>query len=245
MGVPTHGPRCQTVFSGPARCQTCDRFVYYWGCTCGSRVLFDVVGQTWSKHRCAVTATSKTGPRSSKNKIRSKGNEPPNVKFINTYTYGVLSTRCVRCGNSVRNSEWNAHNYYTHGIGKKPKSDSSSDPYLKRPKRATGPARGSNKAGSNRTQIACPHCGTKLPQKNLRKHTTTKCPKRQSADVPKVAPGMTSSERRLPNGTVPTKPITKCEVCLIPVRLDRLEEHMRRVHPAYAARNNVQRGVGR
>lgn len=244
MGVPTHGPRCRPVFSRPARCQTCDGFVYYWGCTCGSRVLFDVVCETWSKHRCAGTATSKTGPKSAKNKSRSKGNEPPNVKLINTYTYGVLSTVCVRCGKSVRNSEWDAHNYYTHGVGKKPESDSSSDPYLKRPKRATGPARGSNKAGSDRTQIACPHCGTKLLQKNLRKHATTKCPKRQFADVPKVAPVMGSHACQLPNGTVSTKPVAKCEICSTPVRLDRLEEHMRRVHPGHAARSNVQRGGG-
>lgn len=226
MGVPTHGPRCRTVFSRPARCQTCDGFVYYWGCTCGSRVLFDVVGETWSKHRCAGATILKTGPRSSKNKVHSKDNSQPNVKFINTYTYGVLSTVCVRCGKSVRNSEWDAHNYYTHGIGKKPKSDSTA-------------------GGSNKPLVACPKCGAKVLRKNLPNHLTKKCPKRQSADIPKVAQGTSSSERRLPNGTVPTKPITKCEVCSTPVRLDRLEEHIRRVHPAHAARNNVQRGGGR
>lgn len=51
MGAPTHGPGCQTVFSRLARCQTCDRLVYYWGWTCGSRVIFKVVGESWSNAR--------------------------------------------------------------------------------------------------------------------------------------------------------------------------------------------------
>ncbi len=245
MGVPTHGPSCRTVLSRPARCQTCDGFVYYWGCTCGSRVLFDVAGETWSKHRCTGAAPLNTDPKSGKNKSRSKDEKQPNVKVINTYTYGVLSEICYMCGKSVRIRDWEAHNYYTHGIGKKPASGSSSDPYLKRSKRAKTSARSSRKAGSNRILAVCPECGAKVLRKNLTKHLTKKCSNRQSANVTALAPATDSNERRLPNGTVPTKPITKCEVCSTPVRLDRLKDHMRRVHPAQATRNNPRRQGGR
>lgn len=236
MPTPTHRPGCETLFFRPARCQACDQIVYFWGCSCGSRVLFDATEKPWPKHRCTGASTPTAGSRSGKNKGRSGRDEPPNVKFISTYTYGVSSVVCMRCGKTVRKRELDAHNYYTHGIGKKPAPDSSS-------------------AGSNKPLIACPQCGSRLLRKNLREHLATKCPKRQSIEGPPLPPGTRSASalpvtrnvspagRRLPNGTVSAKPVTECEVCSTPVRLDRLEEHMRRIHPAQVARRNgIQRG---
>ena len=57
MGAPTHKPGCETLFFRPARCQTCNQIVYFWGCSCGSRVLFDSTDKPWPKHRCAGAAT--------------------------------------------------------------------------------------------------------------------------------------------------------------------------------------------
>lgn len=177
MGVPTHGPRCQTVFSRPARCQACDRFVYYWGCTCGSRVLFDVVGESWAKHRCTEASSTKPRSKSSGNKGSSGKGAPPNVTFINTYTYGVLSVVCPGCGKSVRKKELDAHNYYTHGIGRKPEVGRSSSSAGAQ-KRVATPAQKSNGTATNQTpQVDCPLCDTKLLKKNLQKHLRKKCPK--------------------------------------------------------------------
>lgn len=177
MAVPTHGPRCQTVFSRPARCQTCDRFAYYWGCTCGSRVLFDVVGESWSKHRCTDASPTKAGSRKPANKKPPGKDKTPNVEFINTYTYGVLSEVCPRCGKSVRKKERQAHDYYTHGVGKKPESTSPSHLPVGKPKQFARPAQKSGGQSASRTQVNCPRCDAKLLQKNLQKHLSKKCPK--------------------------------------------------------------------
>ena len=157
MPAPTHRSSCETLFFRPARCQDCSQIVYFWGCSCGSRVLFDATEKPWPKHRCSGAATSTSTPRSSKNKSRSERDGTPNVKFISTYTYGVSSFVCMRCGKTVREREMDAHNYYTHGVGKKPRPEGYS--------------------GAGKPLALCPRCGAKVLQKNLQKHLSNKCPK--------------------------------------------------------------------
>src|SRR5688572_29340722 len=97
MPVTTHGPRCRTRFCRPSRCGDCGAGVYYWSCTCGSKVLFDELGDPWPIHQCTHAESS--------SRRRSKGAAHDNVKPISTYTYGVLSTVCPRCWKPVRNRE--------------------------------------------------------------------------------------------------------------------------------------------
>lgn len=49
MPVPGHREGCETrIFA--TRCHDCGRKVWYFDCTCGSKVLFDVKGDPWTKH---------------------------------------------------------------------------------------------------------------------------------------------------------------------------------------------------
>ena len=51
MSVPTHGSWCETK-TYETRCRTCDQTVFFFSCTCESRVFFDDRGPPWPKHRC-------------------------------------------------------------------------------------------------------------------------------------------------------------------------------------------------
>lgn len=46
-----HGFMCgaRTI---PIRCRYCRASIFYFSCSCGSRVLFEELGQPWPKHRC-------------------------------------------------------------------------------------------------------------------------------------------------------------------------------------------------
>ncbi len=168
------------------------------------------------------------------------------MKFISTYTYGVLSVVCMRCGKSVRKKELDAHNYWTHGIGKRP-----SDPVRQSsvPKRSAKPpiSSGTNAKNktSNRLTVVCKVCNQSVRQSRLEKHILKAHPGLFSTTSPVGTRGASPAGRKLPNGTMSTKPITECEVCSIPIRLDRLDAHMQRVHPTQAALNNTSRARNR
>ena len=49
MGVPTHGATCRTRMF-PTRCPDCAESVFYFDCTCGSKVFFDSPGDPWPLH---------------------------------------------------------------------------------------------------------------------------------------------------------------------------------------------------
>jgi len=53
MSVPTHGPNCMTLSCNPTRCNRCGKIVFYYECTCGSKVFFDAIGDPWPKHICS------------------------------------------------------------------------------------------------------------------------------------------------------------------------------------------------
>ena len=49
MPVPTHGPDCQTVLYR-THCPDCTETVYFFACTCGSRVFFNLNRPPWNPH---------------------------------------------------------------------------------------------------------------------------------------------------------------------------------------------------
>ena len=161
MPVPTHGPQCRTLFCRQSSCGYCGQEVFHWACTCGSNVLFDELDKPWPKHECTDASASKPGVE----------------KSVSTYTYGVLSVVCARCGKSVRKRDLDAHNYWTHRIGKKPKPEPYPNFATEPATRVAAPLRRVGYTGAGKPMVACPQCGAKVLQKNLRKHLTKKCPK--------------------------------------------------------------------
>lgn len=64
-GVPSHGPQCDTR-TYPTRCRYCETAVFFFQCSCGSRMLFDDLGEPWPRHDCkllpwSARSTSPTG----------------------------------------------------------------------------------------------------------------------------------------------------------------------------------------
>ncbi len=53
MSVPTHGDSCQTRM-WLTRCPDCNDLVYFFSCSCGSKVFFDLNCPPWNPHedRC-------------------------------------------------------------------------------------------------------------------------------------------------------------------------------------------------
>lgn len=53
MSVPNHHPGCSTTMWN-TRCPDCRKPVYFFSCSCGSRLFFDVPGAPWTPHedRC-------------------------------------------------------------------------------------------------------------------------------------------------------------------------------------------------
>ena len=49
--IPTHGIYCYTK-TYPTNCPTCSQNVFYFSCSCGSKVFFDDLGSPWPIHYC-------------------------------------------------------------------------------------------------------------------------------------------------------------------------------------------------
>ena len=73
MSVPSHGDICQTIRNYATTCLKCKEKVFYFECSCGSKVFFDSC-ITWEKHDCSLPISqtyhsfSLKGFRFSKNK---------------------------------------------------------------------------------------------------------------------------------------------------------------------------------
>lgn len=52
MSVPSHGPDCVTTHVFPTRCSYCNEPVFFYACSCGSKVFFDELKTPWPKHIC-------------------------------------------------------------------------------------------------------------------------------------------------------------------------------------------------
>ena len=60
MAVPTHKPSCFTWTTGIA-CWDCRQDVFYFQCSCGSKVLFRTLGGDWEKHDCRLRRSKAIG----------------------------------------------------------------------------------------------------------------------------------------------------------------------------------------
>lgn len=207
MSVPTHKANCRKLFCRPSYCSGCGRRVFHWACTCGSSVLFDSLGDPWPKHECKRMPSNVQG---SKLKKRS--------------TYSLLSVECSRCGSLVRKQELDAHLYWSHGIGERP------DDPVKQSSGSRKSAKLKNNKPSKRLMVVCEICNQKVRQARLEKHMRKAHSSLPSPGSSKVQRRVGQVESKLPNGTTTTKLITKCKICSTPVRLDRLEGHMKRAH---------------
>lgn len=60
-----HGQNCKTK-TYPMTCKYCGQKVFYFSCTCGSKVFFDDLGKPWPQHRCAEYRQAQLGYYTSK-----------------------------------------------------------------------------------------------------------------------------------------------------------------------------------
>lgn len=58
MSVPRHGLDCRTL-TFPTKCSNCGDEVFFFSCTCGSRVFFDELGWPWPEHDCALSGSDR------------------------------------------------------------------------------------------------------------------------------------------------------------------------------------------
>ena|SRR6266404_1078906 len=52
MPPPTHPRSCVTLTCHPQKCSKCEERVFYFSCTCGSKVFFDTLFPDWWQHEC-------------------------------------------------------------------------------------------------------------------------------------------------------------------------------------------------
>lgn len=62
MSVPQHGEHCRTL-TFPTKCRHCGDDVFFFSCTCGSRVFFDELGWPWPEHDCAFSRSDQRWAR--------------------------------------------------------------------------------------------------------------------------------------------------------------------------------------
>jgi hypothetical protein len=51
MSVPNHSPDCYTK-TYPTSCPYCGQEVFFFACSCGSKIFFDGLGDPWPQHHC-------------------------------------------------------------------------------------------------------------------------------------------------------------------------------------------------
>ena len=51
MSIPTHSINCYTK-AYQTTCQDCNQSIWFFSCTCGSKVFFDDLGSPWTIHIC-------------------------------------------------------------------------------------------------------------------------------------------------------------------------------------------------
>ena len=62
MSVPRHGVDCRTR-TFPTKCSNCGDDVFFFSCTCGSRVFFDELGWPWPEHDCGFSRSDRRWAR--------------------------------------------------------------------------------------------------------------------------------------------------------------------------------------
>lgn len=81
----------------------------------------------------------------------------------------------MRCGKTVRKREMDAHNFYTHGIGSKPKASNA----LRSVTKSSNQSAPKQRPKSKGSMAECPHCRVEVLRKNLQKHVSKKCPNKK------------------------------------------------------------------
>ena len=96
MSVPRHGLDCRTR-TFPTKCSNCGDDVFFFSCTCGSRVFFDELGWPWPEHDCRF---SRSDQRWAKGRPRTRfGDGGVRVEI----SEGVTATRPAE----ARPRRWN------------------------------------------------------------------------------------------------------------------------------------------
>lgn len=113
MPVPTHGPHCRRLFCHPSRCGDCRQEVFYWGCTCGSRVFFDQLGEPWLEHDCARKRPL----------LPLRPHPPGQPPRDPDETNPMLRIKCELCGEKVRRGWMAEHERRVHRWSKKVAGD--------------------------------------------------------------------------------------------------------------------------
>ena len=98
MSVPTHGLGCHTR-TFPTKCRHCGDDVFFFSCSCGSRVFFDELGPPWPVHDCKF---SRSDQRWALGRTRTKrGDGSVRVEISD----GVTATRPAERPRQI----WNIH----------------------------------------------------------------------------------------------------------------------------------------
>lgn len=225
MPVPTHGPHCRTLSSYWCQCPDCNQEVFYFACTCGSKVFLDPLGDRWSRHECDGVATG--------------------GRIASTYIYSVLSVICPRCGKTVRNRDLGVHNYYTHRIGERPVTPANKRPNSKRAVKSSSYSRPQAKGKKRfRPMVVCEICNQSVRKSQLEKHMQKAHPHPRSTNTPPAKRRPSSSSSKRPPKTVSAKTARECDICGTPVPRGGLIAHMWAAHPTQAAQYYIRRGEG-
>lgn len=129
MPPPTHGEYCQKRRCYPTRCKICDEEIFYWECTCGSKVFFDELGEPWPIHKC-IGSQQVRNPRKlkrPKHHLAQSDKQIQNRQQANTVTKAVIVTtkslvKCPICGVDVRNDRLERHEAKVHQINFSPQN---------------------------------------------------------------------------------------------------------------------------
>lgn len=63
MSIPQHGEHCRTL-TFRTKCKRCGDEVFFFSCTCGSKVFFDKLGPPWHEHDCKFSLSDRQWARS-------------------------------------------------------------------------------------------------------------------------------------------------------------------------------------
>ena len=98
MSVPMHGVNCTTC-TFPTKCKNCGDNVFFFSCSCGSRVFFDELGQPWPEHDCGFSRSDDRWARGRPRTNLAGGGVQVDISA------GVTATRPAEDGRRT----WNVH----------------------------------------------------------------------------------------------------------------------------------------
>ena len=97
VGVPTHGPWCETT-AWPTNCPQCGVRVFFFRCTCGSAVFFDRLGHPWPIHHHGDSASGggnavNSPPKWARNTMRLVDEDGSLVAKVEELGFSVIRPR--------------------------------------------------------------------------------------------------------------------------------------------------------